>query len=117
MVSDEGFYRSLAEASPNGVLLVALDGRIEFANPRAASLIGAQSQSDLVGRYVTTFLRDADRRRASDDYATLKADDVIRACDCRLRRVDSGTVDANISASTIRNGDGTSRGYAVIVVD
>ena len=117
MPSDEGFYRSLADASPNGVLFVGLDGCVRFANPRAAALTGVQSPPDLIGRSVSAFVREPDRRRAADDIATLTADGVVHAREYRLRRPDGNTVDANVSASVIRDANGAPRGYAVIVAD
>lgn len=51
----EARYRSLVESSPDGILL-ARDGRIDFANEAMLELAGAESGGALVGRRVDEFL-------------------------------------------------------------
>ncbi len=47
--SDEEGFRRLIEAGADGMLVVALDGTIELANPSACALLG-RAERDLVGR-------------------------------------------------------------------
>ena len=53
-------YRLLAELSPEAIIVQG-DGRIVYANPAAATLVGAQSVENLLGRPVVEFV-DPDYR-------------------------------------------------------
>lgn len=52
-------YRRLVELSPNAII-VEVHGRIRYANPRAASMLGAGSVDELIGRSVLEFVDPAD---------------------------------------------------------
>ena len=68
----EDRYRQLLELSPDAVIVHA-DGRIRFANPSAAELLGVTSEQDLVGRELVDFI--APDSRAVLDTALPSRDD------------------------------------------
>jgi two-component system, cell cycle sensor histidine kinase and response regulator CckA len=49
-------YRALIEASPSGILLISAEGRMIFANPAAARIVGVAAPADLLGRAVLDFV-------------------------------------------------------------
>lgn len=53
-------YRRLVEQSPDGVL-VHTDGRVVYANPAAARILGARGSEELVGRAVLDLVPEGDR--------------------------------------------------------
>lgn len=55
-------YRSLVEQAPEAIIVV-LDGRIAFANGKAAEVFGAPALDALVGRHVHEVVRDDDTLR------------------------------------------------------
>ena len=54
-------YRSLVEHSPDGILVVAGDGRIVYINDALARLLGASERKELLGRTFLDFVQ-ADQR-------------------------------------------------------
>ncbi len=67
-------YRRLVEISPNAVLLHQ-DGKIIYANPALARILGAENAQDLTGMNVMDLIhpayRDVIRRNIADDLAGL----------------------------------------------
>lgn len=55
LLGSERRYRRLVELSPNGIL-VHREGRILYANPEAAHLLGITDPSQMTGRMVTGFI-------------------------------------------------------------
>jgi PAS domain S-box-containing protein len=53
-------YRALFEASPIAIL-VHSEGRIEFANPEATKVLGAETRQDLIGREAMDFVHSGFR--------------------------------------------------------
>jgi PAS domain S-box-containing protein len=50
-------YRSLVEHSPDGILVVAHDGRIAYVNDAVARLLGARERKELLGRTFLDFVQ------------------------------------------------------------
>src|SRR5208283_2067552 len=61
-------YRQLVELSPNGIV-IARNGRIAYANPAGARLLGASTAQELLGRPVGEFV-SADARSSVTDRLT-----------------------------------------------
>ena len=55
-------YRRLAEVSPDGII-VHTDGKVTFANPMMASILGASVPDEIVGREAIDFVPEDDRER------------------------------------------------------
>ncbi len=55
LAESEARYRNLVELSPDAIL-IHQDGTIAFANPAAATLVGADTPGDLVGRPLLEFV-------------------------------------------------------------
>jgi diguanylate cyclase (GGDEF)-like protein/PAS domain S-box-containing protein len=96
----EARYRQLLALSPDAVI-VHVGGRIRFANPAAAQLLGAQSDVALVGRPLEDFLH-ADSRAAleaaADPAASHTPADATRLR-AQLLVAGGGTADVEITAS------------------
>ena len=55
----EGWLRSVLDSAPTGVL-VEVDGRIAYVNPRYVALLGYRRADELVGRPVADIVADVD---------------------------------------------------------
>ncbi len=105
MLIPEGITAKALQALPDGVMSVAVDGRIRTANDRMAELIGSPS-SDLVGAPVERFL----------PAAVLTASREVRDYACSLTNSSGEAIDVSISTST-REMQGQAAGTVVIVRD
>lgn len=101
--ASEERYRRLLDLAPDGIILQR-DGIIQFANPASVTLLGAQAESDLVGR---SFLDQVDldfRPQEEAHFETLSGLEGGRHVaphHLRLRRLDGRVVDVESSAVAI----------------
>ncbi len=73
VAESEARYQQLVEHSPDAIL-VHREGVIVYANPAAASLLGAQGEEDLLGRSIFDFHTDETRPLVEERIRALKAE-------------------------------------------
>jgi diguanylate cyclase (GGDEF)-like protein/PAS domain S-box-containing protein len=107
----EDRYRQLLELSPDAVI-VHEGGRVRFANPAAAAMLGVDGEAALVGRDLSTFV-DAESRTlfvveapapATDGDAPQSPEPVRRARG-RVRTCGGGELDVEVTTSPCRYHD------------
>ncbi|NOX60927.1 MAG: GAF domain-containing protein [Chloroflexi bacterium] len=96
----EEHYRTLVELSPAGVI-VHIDGRVVFANPAAASILGANSPSDLVGRSVLEFVSEEWVPVIQERWRLLASGKRVPPLEEQMRRLDGGYVDVEVMAAPL----------------
>ena len=100
----EARYRGLVESMPDGVLVHAGD-RIVFVNPACVAMAGAARAEELLGRSVFDLvhpdeLADVAARLREVEMGTVP----VRATRRRLVRLDGGSVEVEVSATTLDYG-------------
>jgi PAS domain S-box-containing protein len=94
-------YRTLAELSPDATL-VNLEGRIAFANPAAARLLGAASPDELIGHAPLDLIVPEHRDFARERIARiLENRGTNPLAETRWRRLDGSVVDVEAAAAAI----------------
>lgn len=106
---DDSLYRSIFEASPDALLVVAPDGRIVAASEEAASLCGSPVDR-LVGSSIDSLVPEDHRPLHADLRASFAAAPSRRAMGSRhglrLLRCDGTTMPVDIALSPIDTSDG-----------
>jgi PAS domain S-box-containing protein len=85
-------YRSLAEASPDGVAIVDESGHLIYANPALVAMLGAGSPDTWHGHPMTEWINEPDGTAASERTLTVNPDDVVPDATMELRRADGHRV-------------------------
>jgi len=91
--ASEERYARLVELSPDAIAVFA-DGRINFANPAAAQLMGAASPQDLVGRDVGGFVTPETRLAMRERIATFPAGSPV--VELEARRLDGSALNVEV---------------------
>ncbi len=60
----EELYRSILRASPDDITVTDLEGRIQLVSPAAVSMLGHESEEEMLGRPMLDYLAPEDRQRA-----------------------------------------------------
>jgi signal transduction histidine kinase len=63
----KGLTEQVLEFAPTGIVCLDLDGRVVFANPAAARLIGAGPAEDLIGQPIRTYIQFLEPGAAGED--------------------------------------------------
>jgi PAS domain S-box-containing protein len=91
-------YRSLVEHSPDGILVVADDGRIAYVNGALARLLGATERSELLGRNFIDFVQaDCRDRVAHRTHEMLDLDRPTQLMEQQFLRFDGSPVDVEVT--------------------
>ena len=111
----EARYRSLFEHIPLGVYRTAPDGTILLANPAAATMIGAASPADAVGRNVAQTYADPARRL--DFQAAIKAAGEVRGFEVHCRAPDGIERWVRLDARAVHDASGALQYYEGVLKD
>ena len=99
--SSEERYRTLLQRSFDAVV-VHRNGIITLANQGAATLIGASSPSELIGKKVLDFVHPAYRDTVQERIAAMTREDVMTAVDAieeKFMRIDGKAIDVEVVAT------------------
>jgi PAS domain S-box-containing protein len=96
----EDRYQRLVERSPLGIV-VHQQGRLVFANPAAAALLGASEPKELVGRSVLQFIHETSRPTVLARLQRLREGYDVPPQEEKLVRLDGSTVVVEATASAL----------------
>ena len=115
--ASETRYRTLVEASPNGITLADLEGKLLLCNQQAVKLHGYSSPESMLGIDVFKLIAPPDRRFAAlNTQKTINEGRVINAEYSLLRR-DGSSFPGEISTALVRNTSGAPTGFISITRD
>lgn len=101
MLESEERYRRLVEFSPDAIA-VHCDGKFEYVNPAAITLLGANSASELIGRPFFDFIHPDYRDSIHQQIiAVMKEDYAIPLTEQKFLRLDGSVVEVEVAALPI----------------
>jgi PAS domain S-box-containing protein len=113
----EAKYRALVEASPDGVLMADLDGRITFASPRMLDLYGSEHIEEMYGRDPLDFVAPGEHRKFQTYVRDTREQGITRDAEFVFVKKDGTHFPGETSAAVIRNADGTPKVFVGLVRD
>jgi PAS domain S-box-containing protein len=108
-VRDQGLMRAMFEASPAGICLRDLDGRLVLVNPALLAMLGYQGElPSVIGRHFSEFVVTADREQETAVFARLLAGALPSyRLETHYRHRDGHAVVAEVTVTAIRDAGGT----------
>jgi PAS domain S-box-containing protein len=110
-------YRTIIETSPNGILVLDLDGIIKLGNIQAATMLGYTGNEELVGKNFFDYVTPTDLQSSREHLKTTLEKGFSKYLECRLIAKDSTAFCAEVSVSTIPDSAGKPNGFVVILSD
>jgi len=104
--ASESRYRSILNASPDGIAITDLAGRVTLVSMMAEKMLRSVSPGDLLGHPITDFIVPEDRERAEERIAQLFAGTRTGPGEYRGLRLDGDTFEIEVNAEFIRSPDG-----------
>ena len=115
--ASEERYRTLVEASPDGIVLSDLEGVVNFVSP-GKSWAGRQILfEDLLGHSLLEWIRPHDRPRMAAYIARLRAGEEMGSYDYTIVQRDGSLFPGEIFSSVLRDASGTPVGLISIIRD
>jgi PAS domain S-box-containing protein len=106
LAESESLYRSILLASPDGILITDLEGRIRLVSPSVFSLLGYVSATELVGRSMIELLAPDDRERAAANVALMFQGVFTGPADYRALCADGALLDVEVNGEYARDPGG-----------
>jgi len=110
-------YRTIIETSPNGILVLDLEGIIKLGNIQAATMLGYASNDELVGKNFFDYVTPTDLQSSREHLRKTLEKGFTKYLECRLIAKDSTAFCAEVSVSTIPDSAGKPNGFVVILSD
>jgi PAS domain S-box-containing protein len=113
----EARLRSLFEASPDAIILSDLNTNIIMVNHRAVRLLGYSNAEEVIGRNSLEFIAPEDRQRAAQNALRTLQTGAIQSVEYTILRKDDTSFPAELSASSIVDGQGRPQAFTGVVRD
>jgi len=110
-------YRTIIETSPNGILVLDLDGIIKLGNIQAATMLGYTTNDELTGRNFFDYVTPNDLENSREHLKETLEKGFTRYLECRLIAKDSTAFCAEISVSTIPDAANRPSGFVIVLSD
>jgi PAS domain S-box-containing protein len=114
----ESLYRSLVEASSNGIAFADLQGKMIFCNRQKALMLGYSSPEELIEIDEFTLIAPEDRGRAQSEFLKFQNQDgVIRNMEFNVVRKDGSVFPAEFNGVLMKDKRGRPTGMMTIMHD
>jgi len=117
LVESELHYRTIIETSPNGILVLDLEGIIQLGNIQGATMLGYTTTSELPGKNFFDYVTPNDLEHSREHLKKTLEKGFSKYYECRLISKDSTAFCAEVSVSTIPDHTGRPSGFVCVLSD
>lgn len=115
-VSEEK-YKTLLNASPDGIILIDLKGKITEVSEIGFELFGATTRDDLVGKKLSQFIPSNEENTISEIINKTTSEGLVQNVDLKIRKKNKSIFSSEISATLIQDPDGAPLSFMIIIRD
>jgi len=110
-------YRTMLNASPDGILLIDLKGFITEVSEIGLELFGTNTRDDLVGKDFHQFVPPEEKNTIKEIFEKAMNEGLVQNIGIKLRKKNQSVFDAEISATLIQGPDGAPLSFMIIIRD
>lgn len=110
-------YRTLLNASPDGILLTDLDRIITEVSEIALELFGTDNRNDLIGKNFYQFIPPEEKNIIKDIFEKAMNEGLAQNIGFKMRKKNQSIFDAETSATLIQGADGTPLSFMITIRD
>ena len=99
-------YHSILKASPDGIVILDLEGQVLMASPAIMAIFGFAHEEELLGQRFTNFIVANDCERAAANVALMFQGTMTGPGEYRGLRANGDTIDIEVNGEFVRNADG-----------
>jgi PAS domain S-box-containing protein len=114
---NEEKYRTMLNASPDGVVLVELSGKLKEVSEIGIELFGANSRDDLLGKMISGFVADDSIVLINDILKDTLKHGLAQNIEIKLKRINQSLFLSEISATLIQASDASPLSILIVVRD
>ena len=113
----EALHRSILSASPDGVVITDLEGKIQMVSPKVVAMMGCEDEAALLGRNHLQFLVAEDRSRAIENITLMFQGVFTGPGEYRILDAAGRIVDVESNAEFVRDEQGRPQKMVFFVRD
>lgn len=118
MEESESLYHSLLKTSPDGIILINLEGKIIEASDIAIDLLGYNNiRTEIEGISIIQFVPAESRRSFIRIFNSTLKNGIVQNLELKLNRLDKTEFTGEVSSSQIRDNSGQLKAYMAVIRD
>lgn len=117
LAEQEQLWRTIIHTSPDGILIISLDGVIHQVSEKLLSMIGFDSADELIGRNMIEFVAPEWHAKAQERISLMLQGTYTGAADYMVIRKDGSRAWFEANAEVLRNRDGSPREIFIVERD
>jgi PAS domain S-box-containing protein len=115
-VSEEK-YRTMLNASPDGILLIDLKGIIIEVSEIGLELFGAETRIDLVGKRIFHFIPSEEKNTLKEIIEKTMIEGLTQNIELKIRKKNQSVFSGEMSATLIQGSDGAPLSFMIVIRD
>ena len=117
LMKSEEKYRTLLNASPEGIIIVDTRGIITDVSEIGTELYGSDSQNELIGKHILRFLPSGLKTKYRDIYTKTLEDGLVQSVELKLQNKNKIPFISEISTTLIQGKGGESIAFMIVIHD
>jgi PAS domain S-box-containing protein len=113
----EELYRSILKASPDGITITDLEGRVLMVSPSAVTMFGYTREEELLDRVISECLVPEDRERAQANIELMRQGIFTGPNEYRCVRADGSMFPIEVNSEFIRDAAGQPLKIVIVIRD
>ena len=110
-------YRTMLNASPDGILLIDLQGTITEVSEIGYEIFDADQRDDLVGKNFHQFIPSDETNSIKDIFEKTVSEGLVQNVELKIRKKSQSIFQSEISSTLIQAPDGEPLSYMIIIRD
>ncbi|OFY16149.1 MAG: hypothetical protein A2X11_07620, partial [Bacteroidetes bacterium GWE2_42_24] len=110
-------YRTMLNASPDGILLIDLQGTITEVSEIGFEIFDADQRNDLVGKNFHQFIPSDERNVIKDIFDKTVSEGLVQNVELKIRKKSQSIFQGEISSTLIQAPDGEPLSFMIIIRD
>jgi PAS domain S-box-containing protein len=110
-------YRTMLNASPDGILLMGLTGIITEASEIALELFGAEGKEDMIGKEISVFVPDDENATLKDIFEKTMTEGLVQNIGLKIRKKNLTVFPSEASVTLIQGSDKSPLSFMFIIRD
>ena len=110
-------YRTMLNASPDGILLIDLQGTITEVSEIGFEIFDADQRDDLVGKNIHQFIPSDETNSIKDIFEKTVSEGLVQNVELKIRKKSQSLFQSEISSTLIQAPDGEPLSFMIIIRD
>ena len=117
LIESENMYRTLLDASPEGILIIDLAGHIIEVSGIALEIFGTENKQDLVGKHFLRFIFKESYKKVRSVIEKTVSEGLEQDIEFILTKINGGNFIGEVSTTLIQENNGMPRSFMAIIRD